>query len=159
MARAPAVAWKLSCNTTAPALKRSPPMPDNSSSDPTKDIFGFSKEAPVEDPDEDPENDVAVEIDTIIPIEPGYRAAMDDGNNGYRLIGVVCLAMMRVEDAEGEVQYVAPMGMEADGHIADVNHFDGFICVIPPGVDVKIAVAVAKKKAAEAAAQVATTDD
>lgn len=128
---------------------------------PTNDMFGLPTPTVTIPPEESaPSNDNALDepfslnILQIIPAD-GWRAAFVDATlqpDGIRLLGLACFALVEIEMDTGLVRQVQPMVADETGEIGDVETFDDFICVVPPGRDVGEVVDFTRAQQAEQAA-------
>jgi hypothetical protein len=111
-------------------------MANNVSKDNKADMFGISAEPEVEMDDEGEDTeDVDYVIHQIIPADPAWRAAFDgEGPDGQspRIVPLACFALIEVtgEDAHRAVR---PMIADELGRIDDVEAFENFVCLVPPG--------------------------
>lgn len=93
----------------------------------SKDLFGI----------EEADDDVAQPyvIAQLIPAD-GWRVILEDEDGKPRMQGLACFALVElVTDTPDATpaRMIRPMVATDDGQIDDVEAFDGFLCIVPPG--------------------------
>jgi hypothetical protein len=82
----------------------------------------------------------------LIPAE-GWRAVFEDtSGQPSRILGVACFALIEVLGQNlppdmPPLRVPRPMIVDETGQIEDVEAFDDFVCMVPPGGDVGLALA------------------
>ena len=109
-----------------------------------QDMFGIGPEDGADQDDGD-EEVADVVILQITPAE-GWRVVFSDptiGQTAIRTLGLACFALVEVipdnPNPEGQIplRAIRPMVANEYGQIDDVESFDDFICVVPPGVELQ----------------------
>lgn len=102
----------------------------------TKDIFGMSSDEGQE-VDEAPLNQVIIHM---TPAE-GWKVVFNDPEKGLptRILGVAGFAVVETFDSEQNrlVRGIRPMVVDEIGQVDDVETFEDFVCLVPPGVDIQ----------------------
>lgn len=107
----------------------------------TQDMFGMSG-----DGDEDGGDYVIAQIIAA----DGWRAVFADFKGPQRVLGLACFALVEIIPDNPEVaqipqRAIRPMVVDEFGQVEDVEAFDDFLCVVPPGTDVQPTVEFAIK--------------
>lgn len=89
-----------------------------------------------EDEDEADDDEADYVVHQIIPAD-GWTAAFGEpdaeGALQAKILSVACFALVEVVDPQSSHRAVRPMVADEVGNIDDVEAFDDFICLIPPG--------------------------
>jgi hypothetical protein len=102
-----------------------------------QDMFGMGA-----DDDQDGDEMPPFVILQVMPAE-GWRAVFDDpsvGSTATRTLGLAGFALIEFlvpEPNQLPMRAMRPMAVDEHGQIEDVEFFDDFICIVPPGADPK----------------------
>jgi len=120
------------------------------------DMFGIPVSVPpnfeVDEAEVDDDDEEGYIIRQIIPADGSWRAAFEgEGLDGQspRLVSLVCFALVEVNSEEGMLRVVRPMIADELGRIDDVEAFEGFMCLVPPGALVEAVIAHVQRVNAE----------
>jgi hypothetical protein len=108
-----------------------------------QDMFGI----PESDNDQDGAEGADYVVIQITPAE-GWRAVFSDptiGGTAIRTLGLACFALVEILPGEHVthpmvVRAIRPMVADELGQIDDVESFEDFICVVPPGSELQATV-------------------
>jgi len=108
----------------------------------SSDMFGISPE--IEAPDEaemgDDTDDTDYTVCQIIPADPGWRAVLVDSSGDQRILPLACFALVEIEHDGDDIdrvvhRVVRPMIADEAGRVDDVEVYDDFVCLVPPGAE------------------------
>jgi hypothetical protein len=109
------------------------------------DIFGAPE---IEVPEEE---NAQLVIHQIVSADVGWRAVFEHtGLAEPKTVPLACFALVAVHHNNVIEHAVRPMIADEEGRIDDVEMFDGFLCLVPPGGDVdKVVAEVRRLRASE----------
>lgn len=111
-----------------------------------KDMFGIGDDGGNPNADDaDAAEGEEIPPFVILQITPaeGWRAVFRDptvnSSAATRTLGIACFALVEViQDVQGPpLRVTRPMVADERGEVNDVEFFDDFICLVPPGGDVR----------------------
>jgi hypothetical protein len=111
------------------------------------------------DPEDDQDQDqgsVDYVLLQLIAAE-GWRVVLDDpfsGGTSTRTLGLACFALVEIIPDEPGVapeRMIRPMVANEEGNVEDVAFLEEFICLVPPGTELKqhVEYAIRKRDAAK----------
>jgi hypothetical protein len=119
------------------------------------DIFGM--DADVEVSETDAAENAQLVIHQIIAADADWRAVFEHPDAAEpKIVPLACFALVAVHHSNVIEHAVRPMIADEDGRVDDVEMFDGFYCLVPPGADAdEIIAAVRRQRASEGEGKVA----
>jgi len=116
------------------------------------DMFNLGPE-PDDDQDQGSVDYVLLQLITA----EGWRVVLDDptpGGTGTRTLGLACFALVEIVPDEPGVapeRMIRPMVANEEGNVEDVAFLEEFICLVPPGTELKqhVEYAIRKRDAAK----------
>jgi hypothetical protein len=116
------------------------------------DIFGTYDE----DENGEDENEVIFSIIQMVPADPNWRALFGEREHSASLkaVPLACFALVEItEEGEDAHRAIRPMIANELGIVDDVEAFPDFICLVPPGVEARVAMDNAETLRREAEAE------
>lgn len=111
-----------------------------------KDIFGVA-EVDIAETNEAPAQLV---IHQIVAADVGWRAVFEHVElEAPKIVPLACFALVAVHHNNVIEHAVRPMIADEDSRVDDVEMFDGFLCLVPPGAEPDDIIAAVRRQRAE----------
>jgi hypothetical protein len=128
-----------------------------------RNMFGMDDE----DEDVDDEDEVVYSIQQLVAADPGWRAVFGcpTDRDSLKVIPLACFALVEItppdevgHEADPVHRSIRPMVANEIGIVDDVEGFPDFVCLVPPAMDLHVAMENASRLRKEAEREEATAE-